>query len=66
MAFKQFWNVEGLLERDCVLNMMVIGDSDYELDAGKSFKKDAALKGYTGKKRLVLKLIKFKESPDPD
>ena len=66
MAFKQFWNVEGLLERDCVLNMMVIGDSDYELDAGKSFKKDSALKGYTGKKRLVLKLIKFKESPNPD
>ena len=42
-AFKQMWDVQGLLERDCVLNMMVIGDSDYELEAGKTFKKDAAL-----------------------
>ena len=65
-AFKQMWNVEGLLERNCVLNMMVIGDSDYELEAGKKFKKDAAEKGYTGHKRLALKLIKFKESPTPD
>ena len=59
------WHVEGLLERNCVLNMMVIGDSEYELD-GKKFKKEAALQGYTGKKRLALKLIKFKESPTPD
>ena len=28
------WDVEGLLERNCVLNMMVLGDSEYELDAG--------------------------------
>ena len=60
------WHVEGLLERNCVLNMMVVGDSDYELDAGKKFKRDAAQKGLTGNKRLALKLIKFKESPTPD
>ena len=39
---------------------------EYELEAGKKFKKEAALLGYTGKKRLALKLIKFKESPSPD
>ena len=50
------WDVEGLLERNCVLNMMVIGDSDFELDAGRKFKKKAA--PFTDK-RIVLKLIKF-------
>jgi len=40
--------------------MMVIGDSAYELDAGKRFKK--AAHEYTDK-RLLLKLIKFKDEP---
>ena len=57
------WDVEGLLERNCVLNMMVIGDSDFELDAGRKFKKQAAQ--FTGK-RIVLKLIKFQDDPTPD
>ena len=57
------WNVEGLLERNCVLNMMVIGDSDFELDAAKSFKKAAP--SFTNK-RLALKLVKFQEDPTPD
>ena len=52
------WDVDGLVERNCVLNLMVIGDSEYELDAGKKFKKIAPQ--YTDK-RIVLKLIKFKE-----
>ena len=60
------WHVEGLLERNCVLNMMVIGDSDYELDAGKKFKADAVRNKFIGNKRMALKLIKFKESPTPD
>ena len=57
------WDVDGLVERNCVLNLMVIGDSEYELDAGKKFKKIAPQ--YTDK-RIVLKLIKFKEDPTPD
>ena len=56
------WEVENLLERNCVLNMMVMGDSDYEMTAGKRFKK--ASNGYTDK-RVLLKLIKFKEDPSP-
>ena len=56
------WQVEGLLERNCVLNMIVIGDSDYEIEAGKRFKK--ASEPFTDK-RLVLKLIKFREEPTP-
>ena len=57
------WNEDGLLERNCVLNMMVIGDSDYELDAGKSFKKAAS---ENTDKRIVLKLVKLKEDPTPE
>ena len=57
------WNVEGLLERNCTLNMMVIGDSEFELDAAKSFKKAAP--SFTDH-RLALKLVKFKEDPTPE
>ena len=56
------WDVEGLLERNCVLNMMVMGDSEYELDAGKKFKTSS---GQMTDKRVVLKLVKFKEDPSP-
>ena len=57
------WDVEGLLERTCVLNMIVIGDSDYELDAAKKFKK--AAHSFTDM-RLALKLVKFKDDPSPE
>ena len=56
------WNVEGLLERNCVLNLMVFGDSDFELDAGRKFKKAAP---QMSDKRVLLKLVKFKEDPTP-
>jgi len=57
------WQVDGLLEPNCVMNMIVIGDSEFELDAGKSFKKAAAR---MTDKRVLLKLIKFKEDPTPE
>ena len=44
------------------MNAMVIGDSVYEMDAGKRFKKAAS--AYSDK-RVALKLIKFKEDPSP-
>ena len=44
--------------------MMVIGDSDFEIDAAKSFKR-AAVPRFTDK-RLALKLVKFKEDPTPE
>ena len=61
-AFQQMWEADGVLERNCVLNVMVIGDSVYEMDAGKRFKK--AANEYSDK-RVALKLIKFKEDPSP-
>jgi len=56
------WEVEGLLERNCVINMIVVGDADYELDAGRSFKKNV---GNFTDKRVALKLVKFEEDPSP-
>ena len=41
---------------------MVVGDSDYEIDAGRKFKSNA--KPFTNK-RVVLKSIKFKDDPSP-
>jgi len=57
-SFKSLWDVDGLLIKDCLLNLMVIGDSKYEIDAGKQFKK-------TCKSKCVLKLMKLKEDPNP-
>ena len=61
-AFQQMWEIEGLIERNCVLNFIVIGDSDFEIDAGKAFKRGAP--AFTDK-RCLLKLVKFKEDPTP-
>ena len=58
------WDVDGLLERNCVLNLLVIGDSDYEIEAGKKFKR-ASYGQYTDQ-RILLKSIKFKEEPTPE
>ena len=62
-AFKKMWEIDGLLEKNCLLNLMVIGDSEYEIDAGKAFKRDVS--AYTDK-RCLLKLVKFKEDPSPN
>ena len=60
LAFKSLWEVDGLLERNCLLNLLVIGDAEYEINAGKAFKKDI---GRFSDKRCLLKLIKLKEEP---
>ena len=43
-----------------MLNLIVVGDSDYEINAGKYFKKNTC----QGRK-CMLKLIKLKENPTP-
>ena len=62
MAFKKIWKIDGLLERNCLLNLMVIGDSDYEIKAGRELKRTSAQ--YTNK-RIILKSIKFTDDPSP-
>jgi len=57
------WDIEGLLDKNpyaSMLNFIVVGDSDYEINAGKIFKK----KTCAGRK-CQLKLIKLKENPTP-
>lgn len=60
LAFKSLWGVEGLLERNCLLNLLVIGDAEYEINAGKAFKREV---GVYSDKRCLLKLVKLKEEP---
>ena len=35
------WDVEGLIDKAAITNLIVIGDSQYEMDAGKNFQKSA-------------------------
>jgi hypothetical protein len=64
LAFEKLWDVEGLLDKNCLLNLITIGDADYEINAGRQFKKNA-YKHFTTKQRCILKLIKLKEEPSP-
>jgi hypothetical protein len=59
-AFKSLWEVDGLLCKDThtLLNLMVVGDSEYEINAGKHFRANM-LHG----RKCLIKLIKLKEEP---
>jgi len=59
-AFLSLWDVEGLMAKDThtLLNLVVVGDSDYEISAGKNFRANMKY----GRKCLI-KLIKLKEEP---
>ena len=37
-AFMSLWDIEGLIDKAAITNLIVIGDSHYEMDAGKHFK----------------------------
>jgi hypothetical protein len=50
------WNMENLLDNYSLLNLMVVGDSEYEINAGKHFKVNMKYD-----KKCLIKLIKFKE-----
>ena len=52
--------MEGLLSKDThtLLNLIVVGDSDYEINAAKHFRANMKY----GKKCLI-KLVKLKEEP---
>lgn len=56
------WDVEGLMLRtaETLLNLFVLGDSDYEIRAGKHMR----LNMKYGRQCLI-KLVKMKEEPSP-
>ena len=54
-AFMSLWDIEGLIDRDAITNLIVIGDAQYEMDAGKHFHKSA--------EKCLAKQIKLQESP---
>ncbi len=56
------WDVEGLMVRtaETLLNLFVLGDSDYEIRAGKHMR----LNMKYGRQCLI-KLVKMKEEPSP-
>ena len=36
-AFMSLWDIEGLIDKGAITNLIVIGDDQYEMDAGKYF-----------------------------
>ena len=36
-AFMRLWHIEGLLDKEAVTNLIVLGDSEYEMEAGLFF-----------------------------
>ena len=56
------WDVEGLMVKtaETLLNLFVLGDSDYEIRAGKHMR----LNMKYGRQCLI-KLVKMKEEPSP-
>ena len=36
-AFLSLWDIENFLDKEAITNLIVIGDSHYEMDAGKCF-----------------------------
>lgn len=56
------WDVEGLMVKtaETLLNLFVLGDSDYEIRAGKHMH----LNMKYGRQCLI-KLVKMKEEPSP-
>ena len=57
-AFLALWNIDDLLDRDAITNLIVIGDAQYEMDAGKSFQQSTD--------KCIAKQIKLRESPTAD
>jgi hypothetical protein len=62
MSFMALWDVEGLMVKtaETLLNLFVLGDSDYEIRAGKHMR----LNMKYGRQCLI-KLVKMKEEPSP-
>jgi len=53
LCFLKLWQRDGLLDRAAITNLLVVGDSEYEMSAGKAF-------GNTSDKCLV-KQVKLRE-----
>lgn len=54
-AFMSLWDIEGLIDKAAITNLIVIGDSQHEMDAGKNFQKSANM--------CFTKQIKLRENP---
>jgi hypothetical protein len=58
MAFLKLWREENFLDRAAILNLIAVGDSDYEMEAAKMFAQQSD--------RCLVKLIKMRENPTFD
>jgi hypothetical protein len=61
-TFMDLWGMEDVIDPtpECLLNLIVVGDNDYEMNAGKNFNE----KMKHGK-TCILKLVKLQDNPSP-
>lgn len=59
-SFMALWDVEGLMIKtsETLLNLFVLGDSDYEIKAGKHMRTNMKFG-----RQCLIKLVKMKEEP---
>lgn len=60
LAFKNLWNIENLIPKTCLLNLIVVGDDEYEIKAAQSLKTEIDIN--RSPMICLLKLVKFAES----
>jgi len=58
----KLWDMEGLMVKtaETLLNLFVLGDSDYEISAGKHMRTNMKYG-----RQCLIKLVKMREEPSP-
>ena len=64
MTFKNLWNIDGLIPKTCLLNLIVVGDSDYEFNAATALKKE--IDTHRAPMICLLKVVKVEETSTPE
>lgn len=59
-TFIDLWEMEDVIDPapECLLNLVVVGDNDFEINAGKNFNEQMK-----HGKTCILKLVKLQENP---
>lgn len=64
MTFRNLWNIDSLIPKTCLLNLIVVGDSDYEIDAATALKKE--IDTHRAPMICLLKIVKVEETSSPE
>jgi hypothetical protein len=63
LAFQNLWSIDGLIPKTCLLNLIVVGDSNYEIEAARRLQNEIDMN--RSPMICLLKLIKLAETSSP-